>query len=76
MKHIAILGFGVVGSGVARLLCENKEEISRLIADRISIDCILDLREFPDSPFADRVVHSFDAVLESKVDTVIEVTLK
>lgn len=72
MKHIAILGFGVVGGGVASLLTENRTEIRALIGEEISIDYILDLRDFPDSPFGDRVVHDFDVILASKVDTVIE----
>ena len=72
MKHIAILGFGVVGSGVADLITRNEEQLRTLIGEEISIDYILDLRDFPDSPFAKRIVHDFNCILESDVDTVIE----
>ena len=53
MKKIAILGFGVVGSGVAEVLTQNKSIIEKKLAESIEIKYILDLRDFPDSPFAD-----------------------
>ncbi len=74
MKHIAILGFGVVGQGVAALLTNNKEEVKRLVGDELNIKYILDLRDFPDSPFADRVIHHFGIIKDdADVDAVIEV---
>lgn len=74
MKNIAILGFGVVGQGVAELLTKNAEEVKRLVGDEIYIKYILDLRDFPDSPFADRVVHDFGVIAaDGTVDAVIEV---
>jgi homoserine dehydrogenase len=74
MTNIAILGFGVVGGGVAKLITDNYKEVSRLGGDDINIKYILDLRDFPDSPFADKVVHDFDIIAnDEEVDTVIEV---
>jgi homoserine dehydrogenase len=74
MRNIAILGFGVVGSGVADLLTRNKAETERLGGDKINIKYILDLRDFPGSPFESLVVHDFETILSDKeVDTVIEV---
>lgn len=74
MTNIAILGFGVVGSGVADLIVKNYEEVTRLGGDEINIKYILDLRDFPDSPFADKVVHDFNLILnDADVSTVIEV---
>ncbi len=63
MKHIAILGFGVVGSGVAELISRNSDLLERKLGTKINIKYILDLREFPDSPFADKVVHDFNIIL-------------
>ena len=57
MKKIAILGFGVVGSGVAEVLTQNKSIIEKKLAESIEIKYILDLRDFPDSQFADKVVY-------------------
>ena len=74
MTNIAILGFGVVGGGVADLITENTSEVKRLGGDEINIKYILDLRDFPNSPFRDRVVHDFNIILnDDTVSTVIEV---
>ena len=74
MTNVAILGFGVVGGGVADLLSKNFEETKRLGGDEINIKYILDLRDFPDSPFADRIIHDFDTIVcDPDVDCVIEV---
>ena len=63
MKKIAILGFGVVGSGVAEVLTQNKALIEKRIGDSLEIKYILDLRDFPDSPFGDKVIHDFNIIL-------------
>ena len=63
MINIAIFGFGVVGGGTAEVLTQNAGLISERVGDTINIKYILDLREFPDSPFADRVVHDIDVIL-------------
>ena len=62
MIHIALLGFGVVGSGTAEVLTQNKALIEKKVGQEINIKYILDLREFPDSPFADRIVHDFNVI--------------
>ena len=64
MKKIAILGFGVVGSGVAEVLTQNKSIIEKKLAESIEIKYILDLRDFPDSSFADKVIHDFNIILD------------
>lgn len=71
MKKIAILGFGVVGSGVAQVLTENKSSIEQKLGEEIEIKYILDLREFPDSPFADRVIHDFSIILNDPEVTIV-----
>ena len=74
MINIAILGFGVVGGGVAELITKNNEQVEALGGDKINIKHILDLREFPDSPFGDRVTHDFSVIEnDPEVDCVIEV---
>ena len=72
--NIAILGFGVVGGGVADLVTKNAEELYKYTGKKIEISHILDLRDFPDSPFSDKVTHNFEDILaDEEVDTVIEV---
>ena len=71
---IAILGFGVVGSGVADLLSKNRKEVENAAKAVINIKYILDLRDFPDSPFSDRVIHDFNTIAsDPEVDAIIEV---
>jgi homoserine dehydrogenase len=74
MINIAILGFGVVGGGVAELITQNNAQVESLGGDKINIKHILDLRDFPDSPFSDRVTHDFSVIVnDPDVDCVIEV---
>ncbi len=74
MINIAILGFGVVGSGVAYLITKNNAEVTKLGGDEINIKYILDLRDFPDSEFSEKVVHDFSVIeKDEEVDCVIEV---
>ena len=63
MINIALLGFGVVGSGCAEVLTSVKDKIAAQVGDEIGIKYILDLRDFPDSPFGKLIVHDFDELL-------------
>ena len=63
MINVAIFGFGVVGGGTAEVLTKNAELIAERVGDSINIKYILDLRDFPDSPFADKVVHDINIIL-------------
>ncbi len=73
MINIAILGFGVVGSGVAEVLTQNKKIIEDKLGKQVNIKYILDLREFPDSPFGELVVHDFNMILnDPEVSVVVE----
>ena len=63
MIQIAILGFGVVGSGTAEVLAENKKQIDSYCKDEVNVKYILDLRDFPDHPLGDRVVHDINVIL-------------
>ncbi|MBQ8311168.1 MAG: homoserine dehydrogenase [Clostridia bacterium] len=64
MLQIALLGFGVVGSGTAEVLTENRKQIAAYCGDEVNVKYILDLREFPDHPLGDRVVHDIKVILE------------
>lgn len=62
MVKIAIMGFGTVGSGVAEVMVENREGIAKSALEEISLKHILDVREFPGSPFEDMVIHDFKMI--------------
>ncbi|MBQ2249477.1 MAG: homoserine dehydrogenase [Clostridia bacterium] len=63
MLQIAILGFGVVGSGTAEVLQENRARIAKHCGEEVNIKYILDLRDFPEHPLGDRVVHDINVIL-------------
>ncbi len=67
MIYAAVLGFGTVGGGVAEVLTMNKDLLAKKIGQPMELKYILDIREFPDSPFADKIVHDF-AVIENDDD--------
>ena len=73
MVKVAILGFGVVGSGVAEVLTGNGAGISKKADDLIELKYILDVRDFPESPFAGCFVKDF-AVIEAdpEINVVVE----
>ncbi len=62
MVNVAILGFGTVGSGVAEVIHKNGQHISERVSNQIALKYILDIRDFPDSVFADIIVHDFSVI--------------
>ncbi len=74
MKKIAVLGYGVVGSGTVEILYNHKEALEKKIGESYEVKYILDLRDFPDSPYADKFTKSFDEIVNDKeIDIVVEV---
>ena len=71
MINVAILGFGVVGSGVAEVLTQNKKIIENKLGKEVNIKYILDLREFLGNPFEKLVVHDFNIILNDPDVTVV-----
>ena len=73
MINIALLGFGTIGGGVAGVLEKNGDMIAARLHDRLNIKYILDLREFPDSPYHDRIVHDMNTIVsDPEVSVVVE----
>ena len=67
------MGHGVVGGGVAEILYTHKQKLFAAIGEEINVKHILDLREFPDSPYADRFTKDFnDIVSDIEVRVVVE----
>lgn len=67
MKKVAVLGFGVIGSGVCELLTK-----STSIAE---LKYICDLRDIPGLPYGEKHIKDFDIILnDPEIDAVIEVT--
>lgn len=64
MIGVAILGFGVVGSGVAEVLTINSDKITQSTSAEISLKYILDIKDFTGNPFEKLMVSDF-TVIES-----------
>lgn len=65
------MGFGVVGSGTVELLDKNKDVIKNRCGQEIEVKYILDLRDFPDSPYKDKLTKSFEDILNDPEITVV-----
>lgn len=71
MIHIAVLGYGTVGSGVVEVIETNKEYIAKRAGEEINVKYILDLREFPGDPYAKKVVHDIATILDDSEVSII-----
>ena len=74
MKKIAVMGFGTVGSGTVEVFYKNREALEKKANEEMDIKYILDIRDFPDSPYADKFTKSFDDVVnDPEISVVVEV---
>lgn len=74
MVDIAIMGYGVVGSGVAEIITTHTESLKKRAKEEINIKYILDIRDFPGNPLEEKFTKSFDDILnDDDVRVVVEV---
>lgn len=67
----AVLGYGVVGSGVVELFYKNKKSIEQRAGCEMDIKYIVDIRDFSDSPYKDKFTKDFNDVLNDPEVTVV-----
>ena len=73
MMKAAIMGYGTIGSGVAEILEKNRDVIAQKAGQEIALKYVLDLREFPESPVADKIIHDFKVIeADREVGIVVE----
>ncbi len=72
--YVAVMGFGTVGSGVAELIYKNHDSIvKKSMQDSLEVKYILDIRDFPDNQFADKMIKDFNIILnDPEVEIVVE----
>ena len=72
--YVAVMGYGTVGSGVVEVLNKNHESIvKRSTQDSLELKYILDLRDFPGDPNADKFIKDFNVILhDDDVKIVVE----
>lgn len=71
--NVAILGYGVVGSGVAKVLKENSKTITEKTGHEFNVTKILDIREFPLSEYRSIITKNFeDIATDESIKVVVE----
>lgn len=74
MVNVAIMGHGVVGSGVAEILINHPERISKAVKQAVNVKYILDLRDFDGLPYSDKFIKDFEIILnDPEIKIVAEV---
>lgn len=64
MIEVAIIGFGVVGSGVIEVINKNNESIKKRAGERISVKKILDIMNFDDSIYKNLLTKNPNEVFD------------
>jgi len=73
MIKVAVIGFGVVGSGVVEMIHANREILKKNTGEDIEIAKILDIRTFPDSPYGQLVTPNAEEIFGNpEIDIVVE----
>lgn len=73
MAGVAVLGYGTVGSGVVDVIETHREMLSAKAGKPVYIKYIVDVREFPDSPYSDKFVSDFSTLEnDPEIETVVE----
>lgn len=73
MIKVSVLGYGTVGSGVVEIIRENAELIAKRAGERIEVKSVLDLRDFPEDPVQELIVHDFEDIKnDDEVQIVVE----
>ena len=68
------MGYGTVGSGVVEVIDKNQDIIKQRAGDGIHVKYVLDLRDFPDDPIQEKIVHDVDIIVQDpEIKIVVEV---
>ena len=72
--NVAVMGHGVVGSGVVEVLLSHEKSIAKKVKNEINVKYILDLRDFLGLDYSDRFIKDFDLILkDDSIKVVVEV---
>lgn len=74
MVGFAVMGHGVVGSGVVEVFYKNHDSIVSRAGTDVDLKYILDIRDFPNLPYSDKFTKNFEDILnDPDVEVVAEV---
>lgn len=73
MMKIAVIGFGVVGSGVVDIIHANKSLLQENTGEHIEVKKILDIRSFPQDPHGHLITANAEEIFEDpEIDVIVE----
>lgn len=74
MVNVALIGHGVVGSGVAELMIYHSERLANSAKKQINLKYILDIRDFDNLEYSNLFIKDFNTILnDDDVKVVVEV---
>ena len=74
MVEIAVMGYGVVGTGVVEVLSKHEDHLARRAHQDIQVKYILVRRDYPEPPPMGQFVKNFDQIIEDPaIRVVVEV---
>lgn len=72
MSKIAILGLGTVGTGVAKVVAENAQQIEKKLGEPLTVKSIL-VRHFKDGPYRQLMIDDFSRIeQDNEIRVVVE----
>src|SRR5690554_4112275 len=75
MINVAVLGYGVVGSGVVEIVNKNRVSITGRAGEEIKVKKILDIADFPDDPYKDIITKDADEIFEDDSISIVVETI-
>lgn len=73
MINIAVMGYGVVGSGVVELLDNSASLFEKKLGQPIQVKYILDIRNFTNDKYQEKITKDFNTILsDNDVQVVVE----
>lgn len=73
MVNIALIGFGVVGSGVYEMVENNREVLEKSCGERVNVKYVLDIRDFSAHPAAEKFIKDINIILaDPEISIVVE----
>lgn len=73
MVNVAVLGYGVVGSGVVELIDNNNAIFSEKLGQPIDVKYILDIRDFKGDKYEKKLIRDFSVIEnDSEISVVVE----
>ena len=75
MIQVAVMGHGVVGSGVSEILIGHKNRIEKAVKTPVNLKYILDIREFDHLPYREKFTKDFHTLLNDPEVRVVAETM-